>query len=136
MEVSLNLDGGPELERALKKLTAELRDEILLEAMLAAGEPIRHEASSRAPRGKTGILTDNIVVSPGVRYKPSVRIGIGDAGWYGRMVELGTKPRETKAGGSRGQVQAQPFLKPAFEAQKSVALKTFRDVIRKRLGLE
>lgn len=45
--------------------------------------------------------------------------------WY----ELGTQDRYTAAGAYRGKIQAQPFLRPAFEAQKDAALATFQSAL-------
>lgn len=138
MEVSLTLDGGPELERKLAELTAELQREVLLAAMLAAGEPIRQEAASRAPVRKGsggGTLARSVTVEAGKKQKPSVRVGVGKEGWYGGFVERGTRQRRTKKGADRGRASAQPFLRPALDAKRDEALREFIAVIRARLGL-
>jgi HK97 gp10 family phage protein len=40
--------------------------------------------------------------------------------------EKGTRSRVTKKGANRGKIEAQPFLRPAFEAQKENALVVFK----------
>ena len=41
--------------------------------------------------------------------------------WY----EFGTEERHTASGANRGKIQAQPYLRPAFEAQKGAAVEAF-----------
>lgn len=138
MKVELKLDGIEELKQALQQLADDVRDKLMIEAMLAAGEPIRQEAASRAPvrKGGGGTLSRTITVEAGKKHVPSVRIGIGAAAWYGRFIEIGTKQRKTKTGASRGQMTAQPFLKPALAARRTEALEKFREVIRRGLGMD
>lgn len=40
--------------------------------------------------------------------------------------EKGTRTRATKKGANRGKIEAQPFLRPAFEAQKLHAIEVFK----------
>lgn len=133
MKVGIKLDGGPELEKALRDLSHALQGRIFIEAAMAAGEIVRQEASERSPR-RTGALAKSIVVEVDKKRVPSVRVGPGKGGWYGKFVELGTEVRYTKKGAHRGQIEAHPFLAPALEAKRAEALRKFRDVVRERLG--
>ena len=135
MKVTLKLEGTKELDKALSRLASDARETIMKEAILAAGEPIRQEAESRAPR-RTGRLAGDMVAEVGAKHKPSVRVGIGKLGWYGRFIESGTGQRKTKNSANRGAVSAKPFLKPALEAKKNEALAKFREVLRRGLGLK
>lgn len=135
MKVELSLAGTEELERGLARLATGVRERLVHEALMAAGEPIRQEASSRAPR-RTGTLSRNIIIAPGGKHEPSVLVGLGKHGWYGRLIERGTAARSTRGGARRGQVAARPFLRPALEARKGEARERFRDVIRRGLGLD
>ena len=134
MKVTLKLEGTQELDRALGRLAADVRETLMKEAMLSAGEIIKEEAERRAPR-RTGRLAGDMVAEVGAKHKPSVRVGIGKLGWYGRYIESGTAERKTKSGANRGAVSAQPFLKPALEAKKNEALAKFREVLKRGLGL-
>jgi len=134
MKVTLKLEGTQELDRALSRLATDVRETLMKEAMLSAGEIIKEEAERRAPR-RTGRLAGDMVAEVGAKHKPSVRVGIGKLGWYGRYIESGTAERKTKSGANRGAVSAQPFLKPALEAKKNEALAKFREVLKRGLGL-
>ena len=49
------------------------------------------------------------------------------------LIELGTGPRFTKSGESRGRMLPQPFMRPAFEATKHQVMKDLADIIREEI---
>lgn len=134
MRVEMRLEGGKELERTLESLATDVRERIMREALLAAGEPIRQEAQARAPRS-TGRLSADMVVAASDRYGGSARVGPGGDGWYGRFIERGTRDRRTRAGAGRGRLRAQPFLEPAMRAREAVARARFAEVLRQKMGM-
>lgn len=134
MNVRVELDGLAELKTRLFAVTAEVRDEIIQEALMAAAEVIRPAVVSRAPVGKTGTLRDNVFAVPGDKKRPSVRVGVGLAAFYAVFVERGTKPRVTrKTKANRGAMPARPFLRPAVDATKQAAGQAAAAVVMRRL---
>lgn len=112
-------EGSRELARALGRLEARAAGKTLTEAALAGAEPIREDASAKAPR-RTGNLASNIVAEVVERSRGRVVVGIGpnkDA-WYGIFPELGT---------SRS--PAHPYLRPAFDGRKGDAVDAAADVL-------
>lgn len=51
--------------------------------------------------------------------------------WY----EFGTAERHTQSGAYRGKIIAQPFLRPAFEAQKEAAIGVFKEALAEGVTL-
>lgn len=132
MRVNVKIEGIEELQKRLRDITEAVRDEIIGEALLAAGAVIRDEAKSRAPV-RTGTLSRSIVAEPGDKKKPSVRVGITDDGYYGRFLELGTRQRTNQKGARLGAITATPFLAPAVSAKRDEAGRVAGEVIRRRL---
>lgn len=157
--MQIKVEGLAELAKALKALPPEIAGKNggpLRKAIGRAAVVIRDDARRRAPVD-TGNLRDNIIAvrkrkSPQgtegyfieVRRKRrkyantranrrKKRAGLnyetmGEA-YYGMFVELGT---EKELGTAK--MQAQPFLRPAFESKKVEAVETFRVELAK--GIE
>jgi HK97 gp10 family phage protein len=133
--------GGQDLDRALRALPDALSHEILIEALIEAAEPIRAEAASLAPRGRTGAphLADNIVAAETTRVTGSRRgrwrsveahehvVAIGPSyqphdHFYGMFQEFGTVHHP-----------AQPFLRPALDRGAPKALQQLAKIIWRHL---
>ena len=116
--------GDKDLERKLKMLGSTIMANVLEEAVIAAGEPIRDQASANAPR-KTGRLAGDIHVEVGEKSvgKVEVKIGPGKDSFYGKFVELGTVSTPPS-----------PFLRPAVKQRKQEAFQEFSKVVRKALS--
>jgi HK97 gp10 family phage protein len=149
--VQIKVEGLAELAKALKALPPEISGKNggpLRKAIGRAAVVIRDDARRRAPVD-TGNLRDNIIAARRRKSPPGTegyyievrrkrrkyantranrrkgRAGMsyetmGEA-YYGMFVELGT---EKELGTAR--MQAQPFLRPAFESKKVEAVETFR----------
>lgn len=131
------LQGVRELSRKLDALARNVRGSALRKAAHAAVKPIVADARERIPVNKVNELHKTYkgrLVSPGFA-KRSIkavvklsrdaravfaRIGVKREAFYAvNFVELGTS-----------KMPRQPWLRPAFEAQQSNALRRFADVLR------
>lgn len=146
-EAFVQLTGFAEHDKKLRQLEPKLAKKVLRKAMSAAAEPVRKEAARLAPRGDTGQLSRNIVKN--VKRKKSIvvaKVGAAAKVFYAIFLEFGTfhsrrepllRPRKGKAARSfaRGVqgVQMQPFLRPAWDAKKGVALRTLGEKIGSEL---
>lgn len=146
--LALDIVGALELAQALRDLgTDRLIRATLKRALLKAAEPVAADARRRAPRGtsKDGHphMADKIAVSTTL----SRRQRSGDQrGWNARgetsdntarvyigaaprgpavLAEFGTGPRHTKKGKGTGQMPAQPFMRPAWDAGGQKVLEEF-----------
>lgn len=154
MKIS-GIDGVLEALAELKKATAK---NVVKRAVIEAAQPMADDAKAKAPRDE-GDLAEGISVTPQIvaaqaQYsrkpgKEEVRAFVGPnykpgaPGYapHAHLVEFGTGPRTTKDGRSTGQMPAQPFLRPAFDANKQVfidrvgaALWAEIDKVRKRMA--
>lgn len=146
--ISVKIDGLKELQKALEQLPKEIQGRPLRSAVSAAAKVVVDDVKTRVPVGETGNLktavyryrsrrnsaTGRETFFVGIRqgkaqYKDTAynrrkgRVGksyktAGEA-YYWRFLEFGT-----------AKMQARPFLRPAFEAQKSRAV----EVMKERLG--
>jgi HK97 gp10 family phage protein len=159
MAESLQVTGLRELLAAMNALPGRIEKNLLNGAVGAGAAVLRNEAKLRAPIAVTvgkhvsppGTLKRAIYSSKArkassehtvafhIKAKQARNNGVGlkSVAAYGDMdayywwwVELGHYARN----GVR--VQARPYLRPAFEVKKMVALETIRAYIRKRLPLE
>lgn len=151
--LQLRIEGARELEDALRALGQDrLIRSTIRRALLNAGRPIAEAAQRLAPvgpnRGKPHMY-DKIAVSATLsarqrrgraRSAPGeaeVYIGAGPKG-PAVLVEFGTGPRRqrrthsgpgghggSRAGKSTGATPAHPFMRPAWEAGKDEALRSF-----------
>lgn len=151
--MAVEVQGLKELADALRALPSELASKNggpLAKALRKAGYVISNEAKARAPVLKTqskyrkpGTVRDAIKVrrdriqAPGATetFEVYVRQAKGakkgtyspDDPYYWWWVEFGHKARNGK------QVLAHPFMRPAFESKKEVALQTFTTELAKAI---
>ena len=149
--IEVKLTGLKELEKALEQLPKEIQSRPLRSAVSAAAKVIVDDVKARVPVGETGNLktavyryrsrrnssTGRETFFVGIRqgkaqYKDTAynrrrgRVGktyktAGEA-YYWRFLEFGT-----------AKMQAKPFLRPAFEANKSKAVEVMKDRLGKAI---
>lgn len=122
MKVTLKTTGGPALAKALRALPDRVSNRVMKAALLNAGRPIRDAAAQKAPRrpGAPDIAA-NIGMHPARAERAgevAVLIGPTIGFFYGSFLEFGTS-----------KMQAQPFMRPAFEAGWQRALNTMNGLI-------
>jgi len=133
MKIEFNLQGGKELDLALKNLSARLSRKVILNALRAGGREIIKDARRRAPK-KTGTLRKSISQKAAPRshqpgstvlqiYTKKGKNQKYDA-WYSHLVEFGWTDR---AGGHHA---GRPFLRPAVDALKAKVIA----IIGRRIG--
>jgi len=126
----------------LERLDADVRKE-LKAATLAGAEVIKEPAKALAP----GPHVDT-EVEEATRERATVAIGPTWKKWYYRFFELGAQPHEVEGyplvfKGDYGLIitedvdhpgmVAQPFLRPAFDANSDLAVETVKDYLRSRI---
>jgi HK97 gp10 family phage protein len=150
MPTTIRVEGLRELEARLKSLADEIGGKKAAQpvkaALRKAGKIVQKDAQARV-RVDTGLLRDNIIVATAKRQKPgrfAVNVTVrakakkyadnrknrkaGKVGktfknygalYYARFLEFGTS-----------KMQAKPFLRPAFEANKGQLAQVIRDELK------
>jgi HK97 gp10 family phage protein len=126
MKLSLKVEGGAQLSKRLQELPQAVSNRMLRAALMEAGEPIRRAASAKAPR-RPGApdIAENIRIRPARVERPNdvaVVIGPTTGFYYGFFLEYGTT-----------RMQAQPFLRPAFEENVTQVINTMTAAIWRAL---
>jgi HK97 gp10 family phage protein len=125
MRVTVKTTGFKELEQSLMELPRATGKNVVRRTLRKAAEPIAADASTNAPRGRTGKLQDDIHV--GTQLTRSQRkakesgfeVHVGpSADPRGRFVEFGTAHQAPN-----------PFLRRAWDANEANALSTIRTTL-------
>lgn len=150
--VFIKVDGLKELGRSLNKLGRSLRGKIVRKALKESGKPILAAAKANVPVD-TGLLKKQLKIKMmkakggrlGVKVGTQAKIKKNketgertkeNAAQHAWIVEHGTAPRFTEDGKSTGTMPAQPFLRPAFDANKDLAVSIFKDTIKAGIDAE
>jgi len=134
------LQGHKKLLRKLQRLPDAVQRRILRPAVNKALTPINRDAKRRAPK-ETGLLRRSIgkkvkvykrtgVVWGAVGIRKGYKTQLPDGSWrnpemYAALVERGTRT-----------TRAQPFLRPAMDANRERALSILADAVRAGLAKE
>jgi len=124
--MTVQVEGLKELEAKLIKLGGVAGGKVLRQALMAAANPMVKSAKAKVPvdrgklksnirkRSKLGKGKSNTVAE--------VMMGVTKKAWYGHLVEFGTI-----------NTPAQPFLRPAFDENKTKVVQLFRAQLEKRI---
>lgn len=130
---NFKIEGGKELDTALKQLGRDLEKKVAKSAVRAGATVIAKEARLHVPvesgtlknsirvvtRSKrTGDAVASVVTRSGKKYRSKNM----DA-WYAPLVEFGTK-----------NMPAKPFLRPALDSKGGDAIKRMSEIIQKRIA--
>lgn len=132
MKVSLKMEGGPQLARALGQLPTRVSKSMLRGALASVvAPPIQQRASALAPRAPGAPdLASHIAIATGTSRGESAAVVVGPSaegrsdqpartyGLQGMFVEFGTND-----------TAAQPFLRPAFEQEAPRTLGEFASAV-------
>lgn len=142
----LKVEGFKDLEAALLALPRSTARNVSRRAMAKALAPVESAAKAAAPRD-SGQLADSITVSTKLskrqasqNRKEAVRLGISrdalimhvgaNALPHAHLIEFGTGPRYHKSGKYVGRVAPQPFMRPAWDANRQGVLDSLSQSIR------
>lgn len=117
-------EGQKELIENMKSLSDELRMNVKHEAIMGAANFLKGESERRVPV-RTGKLKENIIIQKveDSEIVTEVKVGPSRDGFYGAMVEYGTK-----------NMKAQPYMRPAFDENEERVEKIVAEKIRE--GIE
>lgn len=157
----ISIEGDKALMSALRSLPEKVRRKISLAAVRAGAKPVISAAASAAPR-ESGRLQESIGAKTKAYRRGAeatiavigARKGFGgdyrgyprDPRYYSHMVEGGTRPHllpYLRIGGEiirqwwrHPGARPKPFLAPAFDSQKQMALSAITAKLRQRLEKE
>ena len=151
------VDGLKELDKAMDELTSKMRNSFTTSALKAAAKPVIAAAKEGARKSKhpsSGALAESLGVKAQRKGGEHISVWVGTmrenktalqsyfsyyyAGKtiplsrlangirHGHLIELGT---------ARG-VQKRPFLRPALDSQKGVAVSEFKRVLKRKIELQ
>lgn len=141
--VEVKLNGFDELEKALKSLPTVVADRALRSAAVKAANVIRDQARANVPvrseggpkklskknpqTRQPGNLKRSIVARVNKYSKYDVRVDVGPnkGGYYGHMVELGTKHHGPH-----------PYLRPALHEKRTDAVRKFGEQLAKNIAAQ
>ena len=128
------------LTRELTKVAADMRSDILADALDQAADPILSAMQAKCPIGDTGDLYDSLEKKRTKRKGlPAVTVGtkagaFAGKTFYASFIELGHFVGSRKLGDARHHVAARPFMRPAYMENKRRAQGIVMKVIRQRLA--
>lgn len=145
MSASLKVIGFREMDALLQAIPRQLAGQGVSSGMRRALQPVAAAARSYAP----GSLSERIKIAPTIKAgqmaqsleKPGKGrrvMYVGATAPHAHLVEFGTGPRYQKNGKYVGIMTPDPFLRPAWDANKDEVLANLataiRDEIAKALG--
>lgn len=132
----MHLEGAAKLNRQLTRLPGSVRGSVLRRAVEVGAEPIAEEMRRLVPVRRGGLRN-----SIGTRIRdegPDVAVadigplrGPKGGGAHAHLVEFGTGPRQTDTGAYRGEMPAQPFMRPAAHNKRSEAVRRLQSELRR-----
>lgn len=129
MSVTVSIDGLEEVKKALSVLPARIQKNILVSGVRAVASTFQKEAKRIVPKDE-GDLKNSIKTVKRRTKDGSTKFSVGINSktanvYYGHMIEFGTK-----------KATAQPFMRPAYEQNKSKAVQSIVTKMRARLDKE
>lgn len=123
MRVKVKIRGLKQLRQNLDRVADSVAGAALEDAVKAAAEVIRSDASRRAPH-RTGRLRIHVVIGDPQREGDGVKVKVGPdkEGFYGMFQEFGTRHHPP-----------QPFLRPAFDNRREAAVNAAKTRIERAL---
>lgn len=133
--MAIKVQGLKELDKALQALATSTSVRVARRGLTAALEPVAAQARGSAPRSKTGKkhMADTIGVSHkltpaqakearGKDGRDVVTMFVGARDPKAHLVEFGTTPRHHASGKFVGAMPPQPFMRPAWDANRDQVL--------------
>lgn len=141
---TFKLVGFAELMDALEQLPTEsMKKSVVRRALTKAAEPIRDAAKQNAQvlPFESQKIADSITIGQlkksqrprGPKDRTTVTRYVGPSHPLGHLFEFGTGRRYTKSGAYRGYIPAMPFLRTAWDANKTVAMNRLKEELWKSI---
>lgn len=141
MVASLKVEGFKELDALLIAMPRRLASQAVTAGMRRALQPVAAAARAYAP----GSLSDRIRIAPTIKAgqfaqaleKPGKGkrvMFVGSGAPHAHLVEFGTGPRFHKSGKYVGIMPPDPFLRPAWDANKDEVLAKLAETIRQEIA--
>jgi HK97 gp10 family phage protein len=140
--MAIKIEGLKDLDAALQALAKSTSVRVARRGMAQALEPVADHARGLAPRSASNKkhMADTVGVShkltpaqaKGARGNDGpneVSMFVGAKDPKAHLVEFGTGPRRHKSGKFVGVMPAQPFMRPAWDANREKVLETFAGFI-------
>lgn len=126
MVEKIRVEGLRETQRALHKLPKATAKNILRRILMKRGKPIAEAAKERVPVDE-GVLKESIAVSPKLSYRQRKKHRKAHPDDVEVFVGAGRNPQAHLQEFGTSKAPAQPFLRPAWDANKNGVLKGIKD---------
>ena len=141
MTASLKISGFRELDALLQSMPRQLAGQGVTAGLRKALQPVAAAARSYAP----GSLDSRITIAPKIKAGQAAQslakpgkgrrvMYVGSTAPHAHLVEFGTGPRYHKSGRYVGIMPPDPFLRPAWDANKDQVLATLATAIREEIA--
>lgn len=141
MTASLKIEGFKELDALLVAMPRQLAGQGVNAGLRRALQPVAAAARAYAP----GSLAERIRIAPTIKAGQMMQaiekpgrgrrvMFVGSGAPHAHLVEFGTGPRFQKNGRYTGIMPPDPFLRPAWDANKNKVLATLSEAIREEIG--
>lgn len=140
MTASMKVEGFKELDSLLQAMPRRLASQAVTSGMRRALQPVATAARAYAP----GSLSTRIRISPTVKAGQMLQalekpgpgrkvMFVGSGAPHAHLVEFGTAPRFQKNGRYTGIMPPDPFLRPAWDANRDEVLARLAETIREQI---
>ena len=110
--------GVEEIQAVFRALPDAVQRTAVKSALEESAEVLLAAVQRTVPRGETGVLEASLRIFPvrKAKTKSSIRVGAGKEGWYGALLEYGTR-----------HMPARPWIRPALDSAFGGVVTTFRE---------
>lgn len=141
MTASLKISGFKEIDELLQSMPRQLAGQGVTAGLRRALQPVAAAARSYAP----GSLDTRIRIAPTIKAGQQAQsiekpgkgkrvMFVGSTAPHAHLVEFGTGPRYHKSGKYVGIMPPDPFLRPAWDANKDKVLATLSEAIKEEIA--
>lgn len=148
----MSIEGLKGLDEALADLSRAAGRGALRRALVSAAEPVRQAMIAYAPGIADGGLKSSIQIGSrlstrqarqhrraiseraGVEIFVGPSYNIGRGGRSAHLFEFGTRHRVQKSGRRTGRLRPQPFMRPAWDAERGKALSIVKTALWQEVG--
>lgn len=141
MVASLKIAGFREIDVLLQAMPRQLAGQGVNAGLRRALQPVATAARAYAPGSLSGSIRIAPTIKAGQQMQSIEKPGkgrrvmyVGSGAPHAHLVEFGTGPRFHKSGKYVGIMPPDPFLRPAWDANKDQVLATLADAIRDEIA--